>query len=102
MELSDHPAKPVGGTKCGARAGKTRSAEWFVGLIRDVRFRTPGPTSGPLFLHGENFMKPTVTTILRTSLFVLTSVFIARTAGAADWPAWRGPAGQGLSDEKGL
>src|SRR5687768_7358941 len=36
-------------------------------------------------------------------LFVLLACLVSHaTAGAADWPAWRGPTGQGHSEEKGL
>lgn len=44
-------------------------------------------------------MKRTFTTLTRLIVLVLLT---ALPAAAADWPAWRGPTGQGLCDEKGL
>jgi outer membrane protein assembly factor BamB len=37
-----------------------------------------------------------------TAAFLVTISLAALSVGAADWPAWRGPTGQGLSEEKGL
>ena len=37
-----------------------------------------------------------------TCWLILGSLLFAGAAGAADWPAWRGPTGQGACDDKDL
>src|SRR5581483_3112011 len=41
-------------------------------------------------------------TMMRWSKACLVLGILASTAGAGDWPAWRGPTGQGVSEEKDL
>src|SRR4051812_40355473 len=52
--------------------------------------------------QSTHLFRPWSVSMKRPALLVLTSMLFAASVSAEDWPGWRGPRGDGTSEEKNV